>query len=430
MPYFLNLIKYYYWFLTVLIVVVPLRYGILSFLPSLFIMWVAYFCFKSGAKRSYSYMDQAEVCCRINQYPDIYIDKIFICFTCFLLIFIPLYIKFYTGGTIASAILSFGTSTGSDSNYAMYQQYFAVHNLRAFTLDKLPYIVLNGLSKVIFWYFCVFYIAYNQSIKNLNLICFAFIYLLFFFSGVSRGTSFENFELLVITVFCILTSQKTKYGIDTFSKRQLVILGSVIVVAGMYFIFSKSLRFEDYSAVSLAGPTSTLRYDSDSWIMSIAPSVGEAALSFAGYFVFPMYFTSEVFWKIAVGSGVGLLSFLIPFFAPSIYQDSGSYRFTLEKLGVDCGACWNPDVTTFIYYLGLPLFLTVIYYMGKIAGRQYVKGIQNGNIGNILLLFVITYEMFSLPVGNFLVISSANKIALIVIIYLVYTKHFNRFLQR
>lgn len=430
MPFFLYLIRSYYIFLTILIIVVPLKYSIIEFSPSLIIMWGSYFCFKKGTKNKQSNSSSIDPTFYHNASKDRYVDRTFIFFTLFLIAFIPLYIQFYTGSTIQATIISFSSGTGSDSNYGMYQQYFADKNLEVFSFDKLPYIVLNGISKVVFWFFCIYYFAYNRRFTKKTILSFVTIYILFFLSGVSRGTSFENFELLVITVFAILTSQKMKYGIDSFSHKQLVALGSILVLAGVYFVFSKSLRYDDYSAVALMGPTSTLKFDPDAWIMSIIPSIGEAALSFSGYFVFPMYFTSEVFWNIAVPSVEGLLSFILPIMAPLTYNDPGAYRFTLERMGVDCGACWNPDVTTIIYYLGLPIYFVLSYLLGRIAVKQYNKGLNKKNIANTLLLFIISYEMLSLPVGNFLVISSANKISLFIVLYLVYTGHFKRFVQR
>ena len=155
MTYFLTIIKYYYIFLTILVLVVPLNYGLIKFLPSLIIMWGSYIFFKKGVRARYLKSKENRIT-NYNQSNDRFLKKIFILFTLFLIVFIPLYIKFYTGNTIQSALLSFAIGTGADSNYSMYQQYFADNNLNTFSVDKLPYIILNGLSKVTFWFFCIY----------------------------------------------------------------------------------------------------------------------------------------------------------------------------------------------------------------------------------------------------------------------------------
>ena len=194
MTYFLTIIKYYYIFLTILVLVVPLNYGLIKFLPSLIIMWGSYIFFKKGVRARYLKSKENRIT-NYNQSNDRFLKKIFILFTLFLIVFIPLYIKFYTGNTIQSALLSFAIGTGADSNYSMYQQYFADNNLNTFSVDKLPYIILNGLSKVTFWFFCIYYFAYAKKVDKTIKLCFVIVYLLFFLSGISRGTSFENFEL-------------------------------------------------------------------------------------------------------------------------------------------------------------------------------------------------------------------------------------------
>jgi hypothetical protein len=426
MPFYLYFIRLYYIFLTALAILAPLDYDIIHFMPALLMMWIGYFVFKKGAD---SIKISGELTDNYGPGPSIdpLIDSCFNYFVIFCLIFLPLSSKFYTGTYSWNTLSTFTSSVGQESNYYVYQSYFDDNNLRELTLQKLLYIILNGFCKALFWYFCIYYYSFNQNINKKRILGLAILYFLFFLQGVARGTSFENFELLVISVFSVLVSRKMKFHSDKYSRSQLLILGMLIFIGAFYFIYSASLRYEVDRG--LTGPTSTLRYDPDSWIMHVAPGIGEMTLRLSGYFTFGLYHFSEIFWKIYSSNFDWFCTAIVPFSAQSVFNNK-IFNDILRSLGVDPGACWQSDTTSFCYDLGIPLYLVCLYFLGKYAQRQYIYGIYYKNIGHVLLLFVITYEFLALPVGNFMIASSANKISLVIFIYLTVFNKFQRFLQK
>ena len=415
MFFYIKFIRWYYILLTILALIAPLNYPVYKFLPALIFMWLSFFLFQkgcySGQKRRYAIIDR--------KLKPIKIDEVFLLYVLFLIFFIPLYIRFYTGGEVWTLITSFRSNTGAESNYHMYQDYFEENNLNVFSFDKLPYILGYGLAKLLFYYFVLFYVGFSKKIRWTTIALLVVVFVLFSLVGMSRGTSFENFESLVLLTFALLTRSRIIYGLSTFTKSQFIGLGAIAIILGCYFIFSKSLRSGGEELIHLSGPTSTLRYDADHWSMLIMPSIGRAALGFTGYFTFPLYYTSEVFWKIWFESGHAAISAIVPFTGP-LLLDMPNYRIGLERVGVDCGACWNPDCTLVFFNFGVPAFLLLSYYMGVWSAKMYKKGYVSRDIGNIMLLFLIVYEMISFPVGNFLVVSSANKIVLLSVIIVVY----------
>ena len=425
MPFYVKFIRWYYIFLTVLVFIAPLDYPLYKYIPALVIMWVSYLFFNFGSKNHAKYSQNRELDRKIPRS----LNKELLFFVCFMVVFIPLYIRFYTGGNILTLVRSFGSGIGTDSNYALYQQYFEENSLNQFSIQKLPYILGYGIAKFLFYYFVISYVGFTKKLEKQSLILIVLLFALFSLVGMSRGTSFENFESLVLLIFSLLVRSKIIYNKNTFTKSQIIAVSVVVVILGGYFIISKALRSSGEAFSKLSGPSSTLRYNPDHWIMHLSPNVGKVALNFTGYFTFPIYFTSELFWKIWSESLSGMMAAFLPGVASWVLNLT-DYRKALENLGVDTGACWNPDCTTAIFYLGVPLFFLLSYYLGKYSSKFYDKSVVNRDVGYTLFLYIIVYEMISFPVGNFLVISSANKIVLLCVFVVVYFGLFKKYRLR
>lgn len=131
---------------------------------------------------------------------------------------------------------------GSDSNYAQYQSYFAENNLAQFSMLKAPYILGYGILKYIFIFFCMYFIAYTKKARKKEYFLLFLIFFLYFLQGVSRGTSFENFELIIVTLFSLTLRYKLIYNRSFFNKRNLLYVSVLGVLGITYFVVSKSMR--------------------------------------------------------------------------------------------------------------------------------------------------------------------------------------------
>lgn len=418
MPFYISLIRWYYLFLTLLAIIAPLNYSLWQFLPSFVLLWLSYFLFKKGCIKG---MRKSVAPVSIRGKHDL--SKFFLVFTLGMIVFIPLYVRFYTGGNLANLAVGFYSNVGADSNYQEYQRYFMENNLGQFSIDKLPYIIGYGIAKLLFYFFIFSYVGYTKKISKTNVVLIVILFILYSMVGMARGTSFENFELLILLTFSLLVRAKVIENRNFFSRSQLIKISIVLVVIGSAFLVSKALRSGKGALEGLSGPSDTLSYDSSSLIMSLFPMVGKISLGFTGYFTFGLYYTSELFWKIWTSSFTGLFDMLFPLFAQYVEGIDG-YRAELITRGVDCAACWDPDFSVFSFYFGLPLLFFIIYNLGVISGKSYNKSYMNRDVGHCLVLFIIVYEMLSLHVGNFLVVSSSNKIMLVVVFAVIY---FNKF---
>lgn len=423
-PFFLIFVKYFYSLLTLLAFFSPVSYSIWLFLPAIILMWISYAFFKVGVYKGLKFNMPIRIQSRSTS---INHRKIFLLFTIVMIAFIPLYIKYYTGANALTLLLSFRSMAGSDSNYAQYQSYFAENNLAQFSMLKAPYILGYGILKYIFIFFCMYFIAYTKKARKKEYFLLFLIFFLYFLQGVSRGTSFENFELIIVTLFSLTLRYKLIYNRSFFNKRNLLYVSVLGVLGITYFVVSKSMRYaEGTDALMLRDITATLKFDRDHWIMSIVPYIGSVCMNLAGYFTFGLYYTSELFWKVLMSLDGFPISFL-PWASSLIYPNMTCSN-VIESVNVDTGACWQPDVSTLIFSLGIPLTYWIIYKMGFFAGRFYNYIINTRDLSYTIGLFYISYEMLSFPIGNFITSSSANQISIFITLFVIYTGWFKKLL--
>lgn len=422
--YYIRIIKYYYIFITVLAVLAPVDYPFYKMFPALFLMWFSYFLFKKGNSSVTKLNNKVDSLIRVYDTN----KKQLIIYVLFALMFIPIYVDFYTGSSAWDALLRFFSSSGSESNYYLYQTYFKENNLNQFTILKLPYIILLGIFKLLFWYFFVYYISFKE--KN-SIIIYSLLFILFFaffLIGVSRGTSFENFEMLIVLIFSLLLRNNNLYNYNYFTKKQLSSLLIIILIATFYFIIGISLRYQDME-ISTSHVTSTLRYNEHHFIAKYFNFMASPLMGLSLYFLFPIYFISNVFWLVWFDSVNGLFSLFIPF-SSSFLLNNDSYTSILCRITIDCGAAWQPDMIALMFYTGVPLFLYLVYLLGKLAKFSNNKILKHGDVVYALLLLVIIYQMISFPTGNFIVVSSANKISVFLILIIIMFNMFKSYRYR
>ncbi|EHK9066792.1 TPA: hypothetical protein I7709_19850 [Vibrio vulnificus] len=320
-------------------------------------------------------------------------------------------VYFYTGNAPQDVI---NTLVVSGSLYNDYQQYFMESELSAFSLSKIPAVICLITIKLI-----LIQSFSNCFIYNLNVTKENFCYLLlssssFLYFSISRGTSFELFELLFLLWYSLtIRSIKFKAYINKFKVIKnyilLFLVGSLFLVLYSYNISAR------YSFDSIGSCTSTeMCLDNDAFLMSLLPGLGLLSEKLSGYFLFGIYYLSkliELHWL------KDLMSFIL-FFIPVGMGESQNVNLYCQGQ-VDCGANWIPDMarilfdTGFILYI---LFCSLVMFFLNSTYRRVVSG--SNSFYDIGSLFYLFYFFISLPVGNFITISSANVIIVMFFILL------------
>lgn len=404
---YLKYIKYYYIGLTLFALISPLTLAFTDFLPALFIMWSVFFVFWSTIffnKKKHFLEGRPVLLKRYSQY------KVSVGIMVYAIFFVPLYIKFYTGGDFINSVSSFLTfkAMGSESTYGSYQSYFEDANLQEFSIQKIPYIVGAGILKFLYWGLFIRTLAFKKVATKVEYFSVFIVTILYVFSGMARGTSFENFEIIMLSIFTVLAREKLINNRNWFSRKTQYFILIFVILGGGYFIFSKSLRGSG-ELLAVEKVTNEMVYDPDAFLSVYMQKLSLVLHGFNGYFLFGIYYSSVTFGTIC-SSFTGLLSILIP---KGVYLlgISESYNSIICSNVIDCGAAWIPDITKLMDNLGIILFVCLIVLLAKLSLKFY-RRMLSGSVIATVLLYVIVLFFFSLPVGNFVTASSSVIIAI------------------
>lgn len=416
--FYLKLIKYFYIFLILLIILTPVNYKFIDFLPSIIFLLSIYLAFK------YSFPNKMTKSRIILSNTDYSVDnnkKTLFIFTLFAVFFVPIYIQFYTGSSMLTSIQRFfsGTALGSESTYYQYQQYFQESGLGEFTLQKIPFILGYGVLKFAIWIFSIKIIGYTRKIHFTELSCIIILYFSLLFIGISRGTSFELFEVLFLLIYCLLFRFRYLYSSSWFTGKTKIIIYSLIALSIYAFIFSKSLRYSGDTSTFSTSITNTLVYDPDHFIAQHFPVLTNILMNLGGYFLFGMYAIANALNRVLLnGTLSGFFAANFPY-GLQIANYGDSYKDLLCNEFIDCGVAWIPDSLNILQSTGLIIFFLMLFILGKVARIAYFRAINN-DLWFSIILYVITYFMFSLPVGNFLTASSATILSILFLLITYY----------
>lgn len=319
--------------------------------------------------------------------------------------------RYYTGKNITSVLSGF-TSNGSSAYYS-YQQYFANNNINSFSVSKIPYILMLAYITIIMIWGYLGILLENKKIKPIQLLFLIGIASSYLYFGVARGTNFESFVFFITLSYCLL--QKMQLATRKKKKRYficVIVLAVFLVSVFRFVVANRGIEF-GYKI------TDGVHFDGSSLIAQLFPTITNIAVSLFGYIGFGIYTSGVTIMYVLFGSIRSIIASIIPlgynlFFSQPLRD--------IVDAKVNIGVKWFPDFINLIYLLGIPMLLFFIFLLGRLSSRisqkDYPLLLKNA------LNIVIFIEMLSLPVGNFLVTSSSNKImiAFIVIWLLSYIK--------
>ncbi|REH38854.1 hypothetical protein DFR26_1019 [Paraperlucidibaca baekdonensis] len=392
----------FYFFLIVFIFIVPVDSGFIIKLISsiyVFLLWVGYFIGSSlQCKR------------KLINY-NVFISKPRSLFVVVFLISSQLVLsiyagKYYTGLNFSNA---FQNLFLGDSNYAIYQAYFDSESLGSFSINKLPAIFSVFYVKFIFIFMLYFFVVKKDGRYDFLVVLFSAFSIVVL--AVFRGTNFEFFEILVALVcsFYIRSIFNSNYKFPFF---KVFALASFLV-----FIYVIQIMFR-YSFEYSISCNNAYCYDYESVFHQLLPVISSAFYKLSAYFYFApdymarwfiYYLDNNLFLTVFVpGNGV-------------FYEYTGKWLCGEE---FSCGPTWAPDFEVFTYFLGLPLVALLIIFLAFF--QKYLKIAAGLNFIDFLGFYLIILQLYALPVGNFLFVSSANQLMLILFLTLFVFRYLSR----
>lgn len=310
--------------------------------------------------------------------------------------------QYYTGLSFKDALFNLVAGV---SNYSLYQEYFQSAGLAAFSFSKVPAILLNFYVKFLF-IFVLFKVFVGSGFKS-GVFYSLLATLPVVIQSIYRGTNFELFEIL-ICYFCALYVKSThnkRYKLPYF-KFLLALL--VFLLA---YTLQISIRYSfNYKPIC----KNEFCYSDSHFISELFPSISVLLNQLSGYFYFgPDYFARLFTESVTNGNW---MEYFLPL--KSLVQDLNGKWLCENK--IKCGPTWSPDFESFLYFFGLPILLIFIFIISRFQKKLQFKAGQGFNY--FLGFYLFTLQIIALPIGNFVLVSSANQILLIYFFGILFLK--------
>jgi len=403
-------IKYIYLCLTVLAVLVAASttLSLWDLLPGICLMWTLYLSFAFGnqiAKRTNSLAGNLLYIAQIEGTSSkSFIFKHKFIFGCLALCFSYAITYFYTGQTILSTIQN--TLKGVNL-YSLYQTHYREHNIVVFSINKLPFIFMNfGLDFLLIYSYIG---ILNKKISKptiqeiIYLTTLAFSFLIF---GFARGTNFEVFEFTLLILFLMLLKKKNGSTMKKIPIKTIILIAltCVLAVAAFYVVISIRMPAKPYYTVS-----QEMCYDPNDILSRLLPDLAYMITRLSQYFTFGIFYTSTFISKVWISSPIVFMGGAFPFGLN--LAGITPVTSTINQI-IDQSSNWIPDVIGFWSSLGLMGELVLVFFLGNMSKKLENKS----DIVSMMGVYLITLQMFSFPIGNFLIVSSANKLITVTVI--------------
>ena len=183
---------------------------------------------------------------------------------------------FYTGQTPITIINDIKNNV---SLYYEYQNHAKTYQTHIFSIKKIPFILMMFYIKFILFYsYIAFFIIKDKTNKFDKLYLFL-ITLSHVYFAIARGTNYELFELVMISVFVILSKQNNLSNKKIPIKKFLIIFS---IVSLMVYLFYS--RVSDRGITFNTNSSTDFKYDENGILSVIAPGLAFIALGIYDYF--------------------------------------------------------------------------------------------------------------------------------------------------
>lgn len=372
---------------------VPVNSGLLIKLVAcvfLFIIWLLYFL---GSKLSFK--TRADTSLKSECF---FRKRRYVLLLIIIQTFASIYAgQFYTGLSFLEAL---NNLLSGDSNYSLYQQYFMDSGLKSFSLDKILPILSNFYVKLIFIYILYFFLVHSSKKIDIYLVFLSALPMVIM--SAFRGTNFELFEIFVALICAFYVKSKLTGAV--FPLLKLSLFGSFLI---FIYVFQILLRYKFEYNINC---NNEYCYDYNSILHSVSPPLASTLYKLSGYFYFAPDYMAR--WFIYFLEESLLLTTILP-------GNDLLYGYEGKWLCIDnlrCGPTWAPDFEIYTYIFGVPAtFILIMIYS---SFQHLLVKTATMNFIDFLGFYLITLQFFSFPVGNFLFVSSANKLLVILFIVL------------
>lgn len=367
-------------------------------------MWVCYFCFWMGIHAAgKTNMIYPLICARNETF---LFEKHRVLVMSAAVTGMVLVAGFYTGQTPWSVLAALQKH---QSLYAQYQTYFQEMSLDRISLLKIPYILINAGVQFVLVYCFIYIMLIRKKMKIGDMLFLMVLAFSKLYSGIARGTNFEMFEMAFLCIYCYLSRPA-----DGFIRIKRTIAAAVgIACCCMVFIFVIRLRGGGGTSVVISRGIVT---DSSRMLTAQYPQLAMLIAYLSAYFCFGIYYLTYFFKHFLTKNIFYFLNGVIP------YGYMAGRIETPDLVNTDFlrSVCWKPDLIRLIYCCGILAAPVLFFVFGRLIRRiQKVKHLYKNDIYICMLEYFIVYQLFSFPIGNFILVTSASRLALLLLIVIL-----------
>lgn len=362
-------------------------------------MWLCYAIFWVAA--SYRYTAAAP---RVEAVPPVYGFVGLLALSLLTLYASNVMIDTYTGLSLREVIDSL---LRSESLYNRYQEYFERQGLTEFSLEKVPGIVAASFLKLSLLYVAIRVLVLQDARHIGHWVSLAVVVVAYLSFSVSRGTSFELFEILLLVWFATAVKPLVQgRRLKKSSLSTLVVVTLAAVALGTYS-FNIAARYSFGARDTCV--TAELCRDAGSFVYGLSPQLADLLFDLQTYFSFGLFYSSTFIEKVFFESVNTASMHLFPL---GYRMMTGDGEGGVCDAFIDCGVAWRPAGVMHFQYWGLIGFGAILWFMGVVV-RRIVADFEagRGKAVESAALFLLVFYMISLPVGNFVFVSSSNVVA-------------------
>ena len=238
-----------------------------------------------------------------------------------------------------------------------------------------------------------------QNKKWYNIAFVIIVILAYLYFGASRGTNFEVYIVFILCMFCLIKKIQ-----ECPPLKKIVYIGCAAISA-FFMVFVYQARVSDRGISFAYSICPEIHFVPNSFFGEYFPVMTKIFLSFFSYLGYGIYCIGVSVGDICMNSIRGIVSMSVPgaFF---LISEESLHEMILKTINVQ--ARWIPDMIGFVDSFGIVVYFCCIFFLG-----YFMKNVICSSYPiflKLLIQIVIVIEMLSIPVGNFLMVSSSNKI--------------------
>ena len=312
--------------------------------------------------------------------------------------------RFYTSRSFSTVI--HGLLTG-ENGYSVYQHYVIEANIGVLSIRKIPFILMLVFITVMLFWTVLGIMLSGRKLTRVQIVYLIAVLGAYYFFGLARGTNFELYTAFILVMYGLLNRGSNSLKDRRKRRRAIIIISIGAFIVVLIFRSMVALRGNVFNYQICP----ELRYNPDRLFSQLFPAITNIGLSIFRYFGYGIFTIGTVLNEVTLNSLRGIVAHSVPLGYELLFNENLT---DIVRSTVDVGVGWVADYFSFVNYLGFPLMLVLFLALGRMNAKLFLS--KRAKLLKDLVGALLFVQMLSLPVGNFISISTPNKLTTILVV--------------